>query len=522
MTASTRASARPRPTPRRLRARSLAAAAALLVAGPLLAGIAPAHAGTARGAATAAPSIDQPVLVTAPRILGSVRVGETVTTDRGTWNPSYAATAVQWLRDGVPVLGATGTSYLVTADDYLKRLSVRVAAAVPGSAATIADSAATTVGLGDAPVPTRRPAITGQPKVGTQLTADPGLWAPANSTFRYQWFRDNTAIPDATTLTYTPTIDDLNRPLTVRVEATSTSLTGWTVVYSAPVTVLPGAGLSATTAPRIRGVAEVGETLTADDGVWAPVGATLTRQWLRDGVAIAGATGPTLVLTAADLGRAITLRVTAKLTGYADATATTTPLTVAARSAVASVTAPHLSGKPMVGKSLWVTAGSWQPSNVEVTYQWLRDGAPIPGATDAGYALRKADAGHQVSARVTAAQAGRAPASVATPPVAVTKAPSTLRIKRVQKVVREGQGTVVVVKLEVPRQASTAGTIRIFDGVRRIARLRMPNVGRSVKLTVPTKTLRGLGKHRLSIVYSGNGATEASDTAVTVRVQRTR
>ena len=44
----------------------------------------------------------------------------------------------------------------------------------------------------------------------------------------------------------------------------------------------------------------------------------MTYQWLRDGVAIAGATETSYELTGADLGRTLTVRSTAQTSGYPD------------------------------------------------------------------------------------------------------------------------------------------------------------------------------------------------------------
>lgn len=62
----------------------------------------------------------------------------------------------------------------------------------------------------------------------------------------------------------------------------------------------------------LTGDTDLGATLTAADGLWTtPNGVlTLTRQWLRDGVAISGATGETYTLTSADQGSDIAVRIT--------------------------------------------------------------------------------------------------------------------------------------------------------------------------------------------------------------------
>jgi len=76
--------------------------------------------------------------------------------------------------------------------------------------------------------------------------------------------------------------------------------------------------------PSIAGIAEQDEILTAVPGIWAPF-ATFTYQWKRDGTNIAGATAQTYTLVAGDVGKAITVAVTATNTaGSASATSAPT------------------------------------------------------------------------------------------------------------------------------------------------------------------------------------------------------
>lgn len=65
-----------------------------------------------------------------------------------------------------------------------------------------------------------------------------------------------------------------------------------------------------TVLPAISGTATQGETLTGTSGTWTN-SPTFTYQWRADGVAITGATNTTYVLTVDEVGKVISLRVTA-------------------------------------------------------------------------------------------------------------------------------------------------------------------------------------------------------------------
>ena len=45
-----------------------------------------------------------------PTIVGRPTVGHTVTADPGNWSPKSARLSYQWLRDGLPIAGATSSS----------------------------------------------------------------------------------------------------------------------------------------------------------------------------------------------------------------------------------------------------------------------------------------------------------------------------------------------------------------------------------------------------------------------------
>lgn len=63
---------------------------------------------------------------------------------------------------------------------------------------------------------------------------------------------------------------------------------------------------------------------------------------------------------------------------------------------------PVVEGSAVVGEVLRSGRGAWEPSEVTVTYQWLRDGTPIPGATGRGYRIEPADLRQRLAVRLTA------------------------------------------------------------------------------------------------------------------------
>ena len=124
-----------------------------------------------------------------------------------------------------------------------------------------------------------------------------------------------------------------------------------------------------------------------------------TYQWKRGSVDIASATAASYFLTAADLGRTLTVIVS-----YTDSRGTEESVTSAAVTIPASVSADQASftitsdGKidtPLVGDELTVTRSIDDPDgngDGVLTYQWfVVDGADIIGATEASYTITEAD-----------------------------------------------------------------------------------------------------------------------------------
>lgn len=87
----------------------------------------------------------------------------------------------------------------------------------------------------------------------------------------------------------------------------------------------------------------------------------------------------------------------------------------------AGIPTPTITGTPAVQQTLTAVAGGWSPAPTAITYQWLRHGVPIAGATQAAYRVGAGDAGAALTVRVTANRDGyltanRQSAAVTIPP----------------------------------------------------------------------------------------------------------
>ncbi len=183
--------------------------------------------------------------------------------------------------------------------------------------------------VGNPPVNTERPAISGSARYGQTLTGTQGVWTGTEPiTYADQWRRcdvdgNNCAdIPSATGLTYTLGAADIGARVTIRVTASNAygtaSSRSWLSgsVVSAPVN---------TVLPSLSGTARRGETLTVATGTWIGTPQiTYAYQWRRcdsDGnncTDIAAATGSSYLLVSADVGNRVHARVTAT-NGYGSA-----------------------------------------------------------------------------------------------------------------------------------------------------------------------------------------------------------
>jgi hypothetical protein len=229
--------------------------------------------------------------------------------------------------------GKTASTYTVSFTDPGKFLRVQVVANKSGYNSVIGNSAALSPAFLRPLAPVTVPTISGPGVVGVVHTATTGSWNTSALSFTYQWFRNDVAIPGATKATFTPLADSESDTLWVRVTASKVGYESVSTT-SAHLRVGEGAAPVATVAPRITGVARVGETLTASSGTWNTDGLTFTYEWYAAGVLIAGETDNTLVLTVDQLAQIITVKAVSSRAGYTSGTSAASTPTLAVVAAI--------------------------------------------------------------------------------------------------------------------------------------------------------------------------------------------
>jgi hypothetical protein len=360
--------------------------------------------------ATSIPSVFDETSV--PTISGNTTSGSTLTANAGAWSPTPDSFTYQWLRDGVEIDGADGSTYVLTTDDRGTDITVQVTGVLSGFWSATEESNPTYIPNVFTTQPT--PTITGTAAVGSTLTAHAGTWAPAPAAFMYQWMRDGVAIGGATGATYTLTTADGPHTITVAVTALASGFTPATKV-SAGVTVK--GVFTSSPKPVITGSPLVGAKLTASVGSWSPKPSGYAYQWYLNGNKIKGATGKTYTVKKGDLGKRITVAVTASRTNYVSVTKTSNSVKVV--KPFASTGHPTISGSAKVGSTLTAHRGLWSPNPKGYLFQWYRNGVPVVGATHDTYKLTSADKGKKVVVKVTALKPGYLPTTKASQAVTV-------------------------------------------------------------------------------------------------------
>ena len=313
----------------------------------------------------------------------SVAEGQTAT-----FSVTAAGTApliYQWQKNSTDISGATSATYTTPATaigDNGAQYSVVVfngAGTATSDKATLTVSAASG-GLG-APVIGTQPA---NQSVAVGQTAKFSVTATGTGTLTYQWQKNGTDIPGATSSTYTTpitVIGDTGTQYSVVVGNSADKVAS----SKATLTVTAAAVAPAiTTQPANQSVTE-GQTATFS--VTATGTAPLTYQWKKGDTVISGATSSTYTTPAtssADNAAVFTVVVS----NSAGTTVTSSNATLTVTAAVEVAVAPAITTQPLTQT---VAPGNTATFTVTATgtapliYQWKKGGTDISGATSNTY-----------------------------------------------------------------------------------------------------------------------------------------
>lgn len=206
----------------------------------------------------------------------------------------------------------------------------------------------------------------------------------------YQWLRNGFAIPGATNATYTIASPQEADVASYKVRISSSG----GAIDSAPGTlsVTPiGNGPIAIAARPLSQNVSPGASATFSI---TATGSGLTYQWLKNGVAIAGATASVYTIASAQVGDAATYTV--RVTSGAVSETASAKLTVGGMAGAGIAITSHPSNQSVnAGQSATFTVSA--TGSTALSYQWLKDDSPISGATSSSYtisAVQAADAGN--------------------------------------------------------------------------------------------------------------------------------
>ena len=140
-----------------------------------------------------------------------------------------------------------------------------------------------------------------------------------------------------------------------------------------------------------------------------------------------------------------------------------------------------VTGTPVVGSTLTVAPGAWGGAPVGLSYQWRRNGQPIPGATGTSYTLTADDAGKAITAVVTGTRESTA--------ITVGAAFTTVPVPTVTGTLQSGKTLTAVTGTWAPvpdafaYQWSIDGTA-VSGATKAVFTLRTSDAGKKVTVTV--------------------------------------
>ena len=153
-------------------------------------------------------------------------------------------------------------------------------------------------------------------------------------------------------------------------------------------------------APKVTGIAKVGQTVTCNGGTWKKSPTGYTYAWYN-GASTPVSRQQTLTLSPTQLGKSMRCTVTAT-NAFGTSTATSATVKVGVGT-LANTELPTIVGTARVGRTLAAISGKWNLTPTSAKYVWKR-GTTVVG-TGITYTVKKADRGKRLTVVVTASHA---------------------------------------------------------------------------------------------------------------------
>lgn len=250
--------------------------------------------------------------------------------------------------------------------------------------------------------------LDGAPRVGDRLHAHGAAFVPAADSLTYRWVRGTTIV--ATGTDYTVTADDLGHEIGVQVTGHRAGYNDRTWGNLWLGTVTKGA-FEVTGVGRLLGTPAEGRTLTVQPPASVTPAPTTTSYRWTIGSRTLTTTRPALTLTSAMVGQSVSVRIryasTTHVESWVPVTLSGVPGTTTRTARVTGkawtvLRRAAIQGTPSAGRTLTAVVPRLNGRASRFSYQWLRDGKVIRGATGLRYRARAGDRRHRITVRVRA------------------------------------------------------------------------------------------------------------------------
>ncbi len=262
--------------------------------------------------------------------------------------------------------------------------------------------------------------------------------------------------------------------------------------------------IKVTKKPTISGKAAFNSTLTAKKGTWNVSGASYKYQWLRDGKAIKGATKAKYKLKVADVGKQISVKVTASKSGHASGSSTT------AKTKKVAKAAPTYSVK--LAKStatVTVKSGLAKPTGkVTITVGKTKHTKDLKAAAKGkiSFSIQNLNSGKNQKVTVRFVPSGNTKKALNAKTVTVKNTP-TVKATVKKTSIKKSQNTTVTVTVKSSRLTKPTGKVTVKVGSKSFSKtLKASNKG---KATITIKNLNKGKNQKVTATFTPTGTAKS-------------